>query len=93
MQRRDFLKIAGASAAALATPLGVTAGDKGKKTHIITLSFDDGFKQSSIRTAEIFEKHKLSACINVIATAHRKDFQLPEGELKDWPRGDFALWN
>ena len=48
-----------------------------KKTHLVTLSFDDGFKKSSIRTAEIFEKYELSACINVIATAHLPALNFP----------------
>jgi len=55
------------------------------------LSFDDGFRKSSIRTAEIYRKRGLAACINVVATAGRKDFRPP-----DYPavvRGDFALWN
>ena len=63
-----------------------------RKKHFITLSFDDGFKKSSIRTAEIFEKYKLSACINVIATAHRPGFELPN-EYHAFPVGDFVLWN
>ena len=62
------------------------------KKHFITLSFDDGFKKSSIRTAEIFEKYKLSACINVIATAHLPGFELPN-EHHAFPVGDFILWN
>jgi len=63
-----------------------------EKTHIITLSFDDGFEKSSIRTAEIYEKYRLSACINVIATAHLKNFALPN-EYHAWKVGDFKLWN
>lgn len=63
-----------------------------EKKHLITLSFDDGFKKSSIRTAEIFEKYRLSACINVIATAHRPDFVIPN-EYHRWRVGDFGLWN
>lgn len=60
--------------------------------HIITLSFDDGFEKSSIRTAEIYEKYGLSACLNIIASAHLDQFQLPN-EYHDWPAGDFTLWN
>jgi peptidoglycan/xylan/chitin deacetylase (PgdA/CDA1 family) len=63
-----------------------------EKKHIITLSFDDGFKKSSIKTAEIFEKYGLSAGINVIATAHLKNFSLPN-EYHAWKVGDFQLWN
>ena len=36
-------------------------------SHIVTLSFDDGFRRSSLRTAEIFEAHGLRATINVVA--------------------------
>jgi peptidoglycan/xylan/chitin deacetylase (PgdA/CDA1 family) len=59
--------------------------------HIVTLSFDDGFEWSSIRTAQIFERHGLVAELNVVATGHL-------GESDDawhsrWPKGDFELWN
>ncbi|MBN2475160.1 MAG: polysaccharide deacetylase family protein [Pirellulales bacterium] len=89
--RREFLGAAGATAVSLALPLRVSGGEPKPKSHIVTLSFDDGFKNSSIKTAEIYEKHKLSACINVVASAHRKDFRPPD--YHDVPRGDFALWN
>jgi hypothetical protein len=94
LTRRQVLKAAGAAAAAWATPHQVLADgtSAATKTHFVTLSFDDGFKKSSIRTAEIFEKFKLPACINVIATAHLPDFQLPN-EYHRWPVGDFGLWN
>jgi peptidoglycan/xylan/chitin deacetylase (PgdA/CDA1 family) len=59
--------------------------------HIVTLSFDDGFERSSIRTAEIFERHGLVAELHVLAAGHL-------GETTDswharWPKGDFGLWN
>ena len=63
-----------------------------EKRHIVTLSFDDGIKESSVKTAEIYEKYGLSACINVIATAHIKNFEMPN-EYHKWPVGDFGLWN
>ncbi len=47
----------------------------------LTLSWDDGFRRSSLRTAEIFEHFGLQAEFNVVAT-----FGGPE-------HGDFALWN
>ena len=84
MTRRSFLKSVGVSALAAAT--------KRQKTHVVTLSFDDGFRKSSIETAKIFEKHGLSACINVIATAHHDDF-VPPDEYHSVPAGDFGLWN
>lgn len=101
--RRDFIKAAGAgvAAAALAPALvSCKMSDElkmhkaeGKKRHIVTLSFDDGFKKSSIKQAKIYEKYGLSACMNVIATAHLPDFKPPGEYLASSPRGDFALWN
>ena len=92
--RRDALKTIGMGAvAAMTAPSALLANERAEeKKHVITLSFDDGFKKSSIRTAEIYEKYKLSACINVIATAHLPDFVLPN-EYHRWPVGDFGLWN
>jgi peptidoglycan/xylan/chitin deacetylase (PgdA/CDA1 family) len=92
--RRGFLRTIGAGAAALAVPRQLLGADaeSAKKTHFVTLSFDDGFKKSSLRTAEIYEKFHLSACINVIATAHLAGFVLPN-EYHRWPVGDFGLWN
>jgi peptidoglycan/xylan/chitin deacetylase (PgdA/CDA1 family) len=92
--RREALqKVAlGATSMAFAPRVLGDETETAKKTHFVTLSFDDGFKKSSIRTAEIFEKHKLPACINVIATAHLPDFVLPN-EYHRWPVGDFTLWN
>jgi peptidoglycan/xylan/chitin deacetylase (PgdA/CDA1 family) len=89
--RRDFLIAVGATGSGLIAPLLANASDQPKKPHIITLSFDDGFKKSSIRTAEIYEKYKLSACINVVASAHMKEFRPPD--YPDVPRADFGLWN
>src|ERR1051325_3823747 len=59
--------------------------------HVVTLSFDDGFAHSSLRTAEVFERYGLAAELHVLATGHL-------GESTDpwharWPKGDFALWN
>jgi peptidoglycan/xylan/chitin deacetylase (PgdA/CDA1 family) len=59
--------------------------------HIVTLSFDDGFERSSIRTAEIFERHGLVVELNVIAAG---DQGKPEEKWHcSWPKGDFGLWN
>lgn len=59
--------------------------------HIVTLSFDDGFERSSIRTADIFERHGLVAELHVLAAGHL-------GETSDawhdrWRKGDFTIWN
>jgi peptidoglycan/xylan/chitin deacetylase (PgdA/CDA1 family) len=89
--RRRFIAAVGATVTGAALPRLSFGAEQPSKKHIVTLSFDDGFKKSSIKTAEIYEKHKLSACINVVASAHMKDFRPP-----DYPnvlRGDFGLWN
>jgi len=94
MKRRGFVKRLGMGFASLSLPLSLTSCESQHldKKHIITLSFDDGFKNSSIKTAEIYEKYGLSACINVIAATHSKSFELPN-EYHQWPAGDFDLWN
>jgi len=65
--------------------------------YYLTLSWDDGFLKSSLKTAEIFEKFGLRAEFNVIATAHLPDNALP-ADMQPWQHwgciyGDFALWN
>ena len=91
--RRDLFKALSLGAAAWACADSESLGaDDAKITHFVTLSFDDGFKKSSLHTAEIYEKFGLSACINVIATAHLPGFVLPN-EYHRWPVGDFGLWN
>ncbi len=88
--RREFLRRSGAASVALAAPeLGAAEQAVAtRKPHLVTLSFDDGFKKSFTKTAEIYEKHKLSACLNIVAAG------LPEDAfMKSSPLGDFALWN
>ena len=93
ISRRKALQTLGlGTASLLTTGLSRCSKDIKNKRHIITLSFDDGFKKSSIKTAEIFEKYKLQACINVIATAHHSDFVLPN-DWHDFEVGNFGLWN
>jgi len=46
--------------------------------HIITVSFDDGFRKSSEKTAQICEQRGLSACFNVIATGHEQAVAMGE---------------
>src|SRR4030042_4522474 len=88
--RRDALKWLGAISL---TPLAWRCRSSSQLySHIITLSFDDGFRKSSIETARILEKYGLSASLNVIATAHLKDFILPN-EYHKRPVGDFSPWN
>jgi peptidoglycan/xylan/chitin deacetylase (PgdA/CDA1 family) len=59
--------------------------------HVVTLSFDDGFASSSLRTAEIFERHGLVAELNIVATGHHTE---PDDAWHHgWRKGDFGLWN
>ena len=54
--------------------------------------FDDGFKKSFYKIAEIHEKFGLKACLNIIASAHiTKNKNLSEYQ-KD-PVGNFEDWN
>ncbi len=69
-----------------------------KKTHLVTLSWDDGFRKSFHKTADIFEANGLRACFNVIATANEEDFQPRVGGKPDVgivgnPMGTFTEWN
>ncbi len=58
--------------------------------HVVTLSFDDGFRKSTQRTAEIFEKFGLAACFNFVAGADTAEFKAIE--YLDGDLGDFGLW-
>ncbi len=55
---------------------------------IVTLSFDDGFFFSSLKTAEIFEKFSLKAEFNIVVTSSIDSKDNPECIY-----GDFSLWN
>lgn len=85
MERRAFFGAGLAAAAAAA------------KTHVVTLSFDDGFKESFERTAAIHEEFGLRACLNVIALGHMPGFApMPRGmpdPMTPFAKGDFAMWN
>lgn len=88
--RRQFIGMMTLGAAAVVIPGNNLA--RPTQRHLITLSFDDGFKKSSMLTASIFEKYKLSACINVVATGHLSNFVNPD-EYQVTEKGDFGLWN
>lgn len=66
-----------------------------EKSHILTLSFDDGFKKSFYKVADIHEEFGLSACLNVIASGHLPDFQLSRlyHTVKRGDLGNFDDWN
>ncbi|MBB6431706.1 polysaccharide deacetylase family protein [Algisphaera agarilytica] len=56
-----------------------------RKTTQVSFIFDDGFEQSCLRVAELFETRGLHATFAVMAK--------PEGFLDEFPKGDFELWN
>lgn len=90
--RRSFLIKAGIGALTLPY-LSRCSYFKREITHIVSISFDDGFEKSFLKTAEIYEKYELSACFNVIASGHLNDFKPPDGYIQPSVIGNFDLWN
>lgn len=64
-----------------------------QKSHILTLSFDDGFRKSFYKTADIFERFGLKACFNVIASGHLPSFKFPDKWILPELLGNFEDWN
>ncbi len=89
MRRRTFIKFS----AALGFQSWLSEFIKGEKSHILTLSFDDGFKNSFYKIADIYEKHNLQACLNVIASGHFPDFQKVDDWILPELMGSFDDWN
>ena len=91
MKRRQFIKST-VAAGVLAPALGFKPSNA-QKSHLITFSFDDGFRKSFIKLAEIHEDFKLPACLNVIASGHMPDFKQVDDWILPELMGDFDLWN
>lgn len=91
MKRREFIGAVGALASGT-LPLSSFAGPE-DRMHIVSLSFDDGFRKSFIRTAEIYEKFGLSACFNVTAAGNRPESPIADDYVGPGQLGDFTLWN
>lgn len=89
MKRRRFIKTT--AQAGFAVGLGACNGKL--KTHILTLSFDDGFKKSFYKTAEIHEEYGLKACLNIIASGHLQSFKTDSKWIPQKILGDFNDWN
>ena len=83
ISRRAFMGTTFAALPALAAQQG--------PRHLVSLSFDDGFRKSFTRTAKIHEDFGLKACLNVLAGPHRKGFNTKDPWLASL--GDFELWN
>ena len=90
MKRRDFIKTGGGMAA-MASAVSSQAR-QAQRLHIVSLSFDDGFRKSFIRTAEIYEKFSLSACLNIVAVGNVPGMLQDDYALTRLI-GDFPLWN
>jgi peptidoglycan/xylan/chitin deacetylase (PgdA/CDA1 family) len=89
MHRRTFIKTTTISSLAF----GFNSFTGNKKTHIHTLSFDDGFKKSFYKVADIYERHGLSACFNVIASGHLPGFKGVGQYIRPELMGNFDDWN
>ena len=88
MNRRNFVR----TTAFGSIGLSFTSCLKSTKTHILSLSFDDGFKKSFYKIADIHEKYALKACLNIIASAHMPGNGGPNEYHRD-PVGNFDDWN
>lgn len=93
MKRREAIKIMAHAGLISLIPEKLLAMAKSEKKHYVTLSFDDGFKKSSIETVRIFEKYGFKACINVVAARTNAKKFLPPDKWHDHPVGNWALWN
>src|SRR5215510_13483390 len=91
MNRREFIGALGTALASTSIPQASSAAPS--KLHVITLSFDDGFKKSFLRTAEIYEKFGLSACFNIVAAAHLPGTVVVDDYMPREQFGDFGVWN
>jgi len=89
MKRRDFIGITGGMVMATG---GMVKAREAQRLHIVTLSFDDGFRKSFIRTAEIYEKFSLSACFNIVAMGHVPGMLVDDYALTRLI-GEWSLWN
>ncbi len=91
MRRREFVSTLGAAAlTGISAPLFPGASGK---LHLVSLSFDDGFRKSFMRIAEIYERFGLSACFNIIASAHMAGNEVRDDYMKQELFGDFGVWN
>ena len=100
MTRREFIQLSAASTIGLSS-LGQGMNfpmTSNAKTHIVTLSFDDGFKKSFFEVADIYEEFGLRGCFNVIAQGHELDFRptvngQPDSGIVPFPKGNWDDWN
>ncbi len=91
MNRRKFVR----TTSALSVTLGLNwlKYFEERKSHLITFSFDDGFKKSFLKAAEIHERYGTSGCFNVIASGHLPSFKAVDDWILPELLGDFETWN
>lgn len=89
MLRRQFIQ----SSSLAALGLSLTGFKSADTTHLLSLSFDDGFKKSFYRAAEIHEEYGLLAGMNVIAAGHMSWFNRDPKWMPPKLLGDFDDWN
>ncbi|MBW7995413.1 MAG: polysaccharide deacetylase family protein [Candidatus Glassbacteria bacterium] len=92
MRRKEFFTTAAAGLTAAAAADGAANESEGP-VHIVSLSFDDGFRKSFTRTAEIYEKFGLSACFNIVASGSDPDTEFSDSYATKHPIGGWELWN
>lgn len=90
MKRRKFLK--STAITALLPGLGFRPSNMAK-SHVISFSFDDGFRKSFLKLADIHEEYGLKACLNVIASGHFPNFQAVDDWILPELMGNFDDWN
>jgi peptidoglycan/xylan/chitin deacetylase (PgdA/CDA1 family) len=93
VKRKEFIASATAAIAAAASPLGAAEGKSTDKVHIVSLGFDDGFRKSCNRIAEIHEKFGLSACFNIVSSGSELNSPFKDKYANKHPMGDWDLWN
>jgi len=61
-------------------------------SHLLTLSFDDGFAKSFALIADIHEEFGLKAQLNIVASLCEPG-SVPRDRYQNTPTGDWKLWN
>lgn len=92
MKRREFVQKSFIGLGTLPF-LGNNQDSKQRLRHVLSLSFDDGFKKSVYKIAEIHENYGLKACLNIIASGHLKSFNSDPKWVPQHLLGDFDDWN
>ncbi len=86
MKRKEFITTA-------ASPIDAAGAESADRVHIVSLGFDDGFRKSCEKVAEIHERFGLSACFNIVASASDPDTGFSDPYASKHPIGGWELWN